>query len=150
VAEPGWIPDDGDVATYTAILEALLPGWAVAWDRPRLRWAAARAGTATPVHAPTPGELVQKVTGTPAARDAMAGALAGALTARGVMAIAHARSVTAWRAGDEDHAVLIVPGISDGRPVWAWQRGGRAGYHDRGDVEGAAEKAAAFLAEPPP
>jgi len=147
-----WIPDDEDIATYTAILRTTLPSWGVWWDPFTLKWNAVRGRSGTPVVADTPAGLLHRATGT-RGEDVMADAtaLAKALVARDLMAVAHARSVTVWRPGGEDSAVLVLPARSpDDEPLWSWQQGKRAGHHDRGDVEGTAEAVDAFLAEGSP
>ncbi len=143
-----WTPDEQAATTYAGILRAALPGYGVWWDPFTLMWNAVRGRNGTPVVASTPDGLLHRVTGTKG-EDVMseATALAEALIERQLMAVSHARSVTAWRPGGEDCAVLVLPARSpDDRPLWSWQQGQRAGHHDRGDIGGTAEAVGEFLA----
>jgi hypothetical protein len=77
--------------------------------------------------------------------------LTEALKARGLMAAASGRSVRAWRPAAPDDAILVCPGwAAGGAALWSWQHGGTAGSHPRGDIPGAADAVAAFLADDPP
>ncbi|HKB30272.1 MAG TPA: hypothetical protein VKD26_05480 [Streptosporangiaceae bacterium] len=146
-----WKPDEQTAASYAAILRAALPGWGVWWDPFALMWVAVRGRSGTPVIASTPAGLLHRVTGT-RGEDVMseATALAEALIERQLMAVSSARSVTVWRPGGEDSAVLVLPARSPrDDPLWSWQQGQRSGHHDRSDVEGTADAVGEFLAGAP-
>jgi len=139
-----WAPDDEAAASYTEILRALLPGWAVVWDPFALVWVAARGKDGPQVTAPA--GLMRRALRAPG-QDAMseAGALDAALGARGLNAVAHERSVTAWR-GQGSAVLVVAVRPAAGSSVWARRRGERQGSRPLGDVEGTADAVAAFLA----
>lgn len=152
-----WKPDEAQIAEYTAILRASLPGWGVVWDPSAEEWIAVRGKDAAPVTAPTPAKLLAAVTGSATFNggdgvSTEAAALAGALTGQDLNALAHGHSVTVWRKGGEESALMIVPALShdEAVPLWSWQQGRRGGHHERADPGGTAAQVAAFLADAPP
>ena len=147
-----WTPGDEQVAGQAALLRAALPGWGVWWDPFALVWVAVRGRHDPPVTASTPARLLHRITGT-AGEDIMTETreLAGALNARGLIAVTSGRAVHTWHPGDQPGAILVCPGWSPGgAALWSWQQGTRAGHHARADFDGTADAVAAFLAGGPP
>ncbi len=148
-----WTRGDEQIAGQAASLRAALRGWGVWWDRFALVWVAVCGRHQPPVTASTPARLLHRAAATAAGGYVMSDSseLAEVLGARGLMAAISGRSVRAWRPSAPGAVILVCPGwAAGGAALWSWQHGGTAGSRPRGDIPGAADAVAAFLADDDP